>query len=111
MNCYLFGHGQRSTALTLDQTLEVIVNTTLRVKAVRAVHLHNTRMTGEIIHDDNTNRRWNISQKLGWLQAKLPNQPPENKRMLLRQGQFCRAQTTHQPLRIGSLCKKFPRHV
>ena len=57
MDCYLCKHGQRPAALTLDATLEEIVATTLTVKEVRALHLHYKLMIGEIIHEDNINRR------------------------------------------------------
>ena len=105
MDCYLCRHGHRPAACTLDATLEEIATTPLTAKEVRTLHQHNTLTIGELIHDDTTNRRWNISQKLRWIRTKLPDQPPADKRMLLRPGQYWKAQTTHPPLRHGSVCE------
>ena len=107
IDCYLCRHVNRPAACTLDSTLEEIVTTPLTAKEVQTLHLHNTLTIGEIILDDTTNKKWNISQKLRWIRTKMPDQPPSDKRMLLRPGQYWRAQTTHPQLRSGSVCKIF----
>ena len=80
MNCYLCGNGQRSAALTLDATLQEMVTTALTAEERRKLHQLNTLIIGEVIHDANRETRWSLPQQLRWLQTKLPDQPPEDRR-------------------------------